>query len=122
VGAVEGAGRHDELRVLEESLWREETRFDVSHMERLLAPDFVEVGRSGRMHDRAAILALARGPIDVRLPLPGFSVRPLGAGAVLVTYETRTRAGADAALRASVWALSDGGWKLRYHQGTPAAG
>lgn len=115
-------GALEQLRRLEESLWREETRFDRAYMERVLAPDAVEVGRSGRMDDRHAILGLASAPIDVRLPLPAFSVRPLGADAALVTYETRTRAGCDAALRASIWERAGGAWRLRYHQGTPAAG
>ena len=115
-------GALEELRLLEESLWREETRFDPAHMQRVLASDALEVGRSGRMYDRDAILGLASAPIDVRLPLRRFSVRPLGADAALVTYETRTRAGGEAALRASIWERSSGAWKLCYHQGTPAAG
>lgn len=35
------------LMRLEESMWREETRFDKAFMERALAPDFFEFGRLG---------------------------------------------------------------------------
>ncbi len=36
------------LTRLEEDMWREETRFDIQFMERTLASDFFEYGRSGR--------------------------------------------------------------------------
>ena len=34
------------LQRLEEELWREETRFDLSRMEEVIAEDFFEFGRS----------------------------------------------------------------------------
>ena len=46
------ADEHDQLRCLEESLWRAETRFDRDHMNEVLAPDFFELGRSGRVYGR----------------------------------------------------------------------
>ncbi|MCB1181769.1 MAG: hypothetical protein KDK55_07125 [Chlamydiia bacterium] len=36
------------LRKLEESLWIASTRFDFNYMNRILAHDFFEFGRSGR--------------------------------------------------------------------------
>jgi hypothetical protein len=63
------------LERLEEELWREETRFDRQRMEQLLAPDFFEFGRSGRVYQRADTLAVPRQPIAARIPLPNFSVR-----------------------------------------------
>ena len=36
-------------------------------------------------------------------------------GVVLVTYE------AGASLRSSLWVRSDDGWRVLFHQGTPAA-
>jgi hypothetical protein len=70
----------DTLERLEEELWREETRFDIGRMEELLAPDFVEFGRSGRVYRREDTLAVPRGPIDAVLPLPGFRARSLKPG------------------------------------------
>jgi hypothetical protein len=110
------------LRHLEESLWWPETRFDRDHMERVLADDFVEFGRSGRRYTRAECLAIERQPISARLPLTAFDVRELAADAVLVTYvsEVSGLEGAELAHRASVWTRSEGSWPLRFHQGTPA--
>jgi len=48
---------HRELRELEESLWRPETRYDGAWMRRVLHPEFREFGRSGRVYDLAATLA-----------------------------------------------------------------
>ena len=42
----------EELRILEESLWRHETRFDRDYLQRVLHPDFFEFGRSGRVWTR----------------------------------------------------------------------
>ena len=40
------------LERLEEDLWREETRFDLKRMNEIIAPDFLEFGRSGRIYRR----------------------------------------------------------------------
>ena len=61
---------HDrtELQLLEEGLWRAETRFDRGSMERVLAPRFFEFGRSGRAPQ--FILAALGERLAVALP-PG---------------------------------------------------
>ena len=46
-----------------------------------------------------------------------FAVRRLGADLVLATY----RVASPASLRASLWRLTDEGWRILFHQGTPAA-
>ena len=111
------------LEALETSLWREETRYDRAHIDRVLADDFVEIGRSGRVWTREAITSLPRAPIDAVLPLPGFSVRRLGQDIALATYESRVqREGAfERAHRCSLWSRTDGRWRLRFHQATPTA-
>ena len=60
------------LKSLEEDLWREETRFDTIFMERVLAMDFFEIGRSGRVYQREAILAAPGRNLDAVIPLPDF--------------------------------------------------
>ena len=113
-----------ELERLEESLWRASTRFDREYMDRVLAEDFAEFGRSGRVYDRAQILAMSGGHIAARLPLRELAIRPLAADVVLVTYvsevgEPATEPATELANRASVWTRGPSGWQLRFHQGTP---
>ena len=79
---------HDrrELQLLEEGLWRAETRFDRAWMERILGPRFFEFGRSGRVYSREDTLGMAARPIDARLD--DFNIRVLNADVAQVTYTT----------------------------------
>ena len=114
----------DTLERLEEDLWQAETRFDLSLMEKIFAPDFVEFGRSGRVYDRQTILAVPRGPLVARLPLQNFRVRLLAPDVAQVTYDSAVTY--DGAVlhgrRSSIWTRNAGGWVLRFHQGTPYDG
>ena len=109
------------LQRLEEELWREEARFDVSRMEEIIAEDFFEFGRSGRIYQRADTLAVPLTPIKAVIPLPDFDVRLLSQGVAQVTYNSVVTYGEniEKARRSSIWTRSSGGWKLRFHQGTP---
>lgn len=57
------------LQTLEEDLWREETRFDPRRMNEVIAEDYFEFGRSGRLYSRGDILGFPRVVIDCVLPL-----------------------------------------------------
>ena len=109
------------LKRLEESLWREETRFDASYLERLLADDFTEIGRSGRVYSRAEIIAAPPHPIDAVLPLPEFAARLLSADTALVIYNSIVTYNGmvEKARRTSIWSRFAAGWVLRFQQGTP---
>jgi len=56
----------DSLRWLEESLWREDSRYDPDYMDAILAPGFVEFGRSGRVWAKANGVPMGSGPIGRR--------------------------------------------------------
>jgi len=109
-----------ELRALEESLWRGETRFDRPLMEKTFAHDFYEVGRSGRIHTRQDCLDLSPEPIDAVLPLADFSVRLIAADVAQVTYTSHVTYGGvvQRGHRSSIWTRGADSWVLRFHQGT----
>lgn len=109
-----------ELRQLEESLWRADTRFSLEKMEEILAPDFFEFGRSSRVYDRAATLAAPGHEIDAVLPLIDFKARLLTPDAAQVTYKSVVAypTGVEHGLRSSIWTRTQGRWELRFHQGT----
>ena len=87
----------------------------------MMAPDFWEVGASGRGYSRESILdELERryggesegGPLEAT----GFHCRRLADEVYLLTYtlfqgERKTR-------RATIWQRSGQDWKIVYHQGT----
>jgi len=114
---------HRDLRLLEEELWREETRFDRKRMDSIIALDFIEFGRSGRTYNREECLAATRIPIDAVLPLPNFAIRLVHADVALVTYDSEMKHEGDilCARRSSIWSRTASGWQLRFHQGTPYA-
>ena len=112
---------HLALRLLEEALWREATRFDRKRMDEIIAPDFIEFGRSGRTYDREECLAAERIPIDAVLPLPNLTIRLLHPDVALVTYNSEMMHEGQVlcARRSSIWSRTSTGWQLRFHQGTP---
>ncbi|QBF31950.1 DUF4440 domain-containing protein [Thalassococcus sp. S3] len=113
----------DELQGLESLLWRPEIRFDPEGMDRLLAPDFLEYGRSGRIYTRQDILAVHSPPDAFRatFPLPYFRAGFLSRDAALVTYvsEIHFDTGSERANRSSIWIRTASSWLLRFHQGIP---
>ena len=109
------------LTTLETALWQEETRFDRMFMDRVLAADFHEFGRSGRAHSREAILNMEREPILSHLPLRDLRFISLAADVVQLTYISEVEYGGvvERARRSSIWSRSGESWELRFHQGTP---
>ncbi len=111
------------LCTLEETFWRAETRFDPELMDRTLAADFLEFGRSGRRYERAEMI-FAPEPgaiIDATLPLPDYAVSLVAPDVALATYTSEVRHDdrVERGRRSSLWIRADGHWTLRFHQGTP---
>jgi len=110
-----------ELTRLEEAMWREDMRFDQAFLERHVAADFFEFGRSGRVYRREQVLADRRQPIQALLPLPNLSIRLLDDHTAQVTYTSSVvyDGMVEHGRRSSIWTRADGRWVLRFHQGTP---
>ena len=110
----------NELRILEEELWIAETRFDREYMEEIMASDFFEFGRSGRIHSREATLSHEGGQIDAVIPLQNLSIRLLTEEVAQVTYNSEVTFDGvvEKGRRSSIWSKSGEKWKLRFHQGT----
>ena len=85
----------------------------------LLHPDFTEIGSSGRIWTRDAVM-MSLAEETAGLPeLEMLGADRLGETAVLLTYRSRDRSGT--ALRSSLWVHDGAQWRLRFHQGTPEA-
>jgi len=114
------------LQTLEVELHHPGTRCSPSRLAELLHPDFTEIGRSGRTYDRQTVLDfLASRGTPEHVESERFGLALLAPQVALLTYRSAHR-GADGALhlhshRSSVWMKDSMGWRLRYHQGTPAA-
>lgn len=113
------------IRELEEELFKQSVRNSRSAVSALLADDFVEFGRSGRVYDKREIvlsLATERSGPAPELTASGFALKSLADDVVLLTYRTRRLDGDRAVhtLRSSIWKFSDGAWRMVFHQGAPA--
>jgi len=110
------------VRALELRLLDPGVRRDCVAVERLLHPEFLEVGASGRVWDRASIIAALAADPGERAVVLALAVSMLSADVALVTYRSR-QPGGPTSLRASIWVRDEQGWRVRFHQGTaePAA-
>lgn len=95
-------------------------RGDRDALERILAPDFVEIGKSGRLWSRAEILDSVTHDGPREEPRPSdFEARLVAPNLVLLTFTT-TVAGARTR-RSSLWRHGDDAtWQIVFHQGTTA--
>jgi ribonuclease HI len=104
---------------LERELLGPLVRGDIGRTAVLLHPDFMEIGSSGRVWTRdAMMMALEEDPGE-RTDIEILGADRIGTSAVLLTYRNFARSGTT--LRSSLWVLDGGRWRLRFHQGTPEA-
>lgn len=112
----------DTIRLLEESLWRMDTRFDPVLMRQTFADDVIEFGQSGRIYALDDLLPNeANEEFTATLPLPNFTARYLSSIVVQTTYvsELCSSGKVERANRSSIWIKDNDTWRLRFHQGTP---
>ena len=115
----------DEIRSLEESLFCKGVHRSRADAEKLLTEDFFEFESTGRTYDREDMIALlaqeaGNEPSDA-LSFDNYSLRPISANAVLLTYRTCRKQlnGLERYVhRSSIWKHSDNCWKIMFHQGT----
>jgi hypothetical protein len=124
-GRVDANGLLEQLRDLETELHRSETRQDRGRMDSLLHPDFVEMARSGRRYSRSETLEeFAAGRVMEPIHAQDFALDELAPGIALLTYcSAHTGPAGELSrytLRSSLWMKTPSGWRIRFHQGTPA--
>lgn len=111
----------EELRQREPIFHTERFGRSLADFERATAPDFWEVGASGRRYSRDFILKMRSKEelVDADKTgwkASGFGLRSLGPDCYLLTY-TLDQAG-RLTRRATIWEKIAEGWRILYHQGT----
>lgn len=112
--AVE-AVRQAELRLLEPNV-----RASPALVAELLDPEFTEFGASGRRWDATSILGVtSAGSVshDAPVHVSAMSGDLLAPGLVHLTYLCHHRG--RRTWRSSLWRLTETGWRIYFHQGTP---
>ena len=109
--------RIQEVIALERLLHRLDVRLDRAQLEQILTPDFVEIGVSGRVYDKIAIIDMLQVDTDdTAINAIDLRGRHLSDDVVLVTYETDGPSGY--ARRSSLWVRYFDSWRIAFHQGT----
>jgi hypothetical protein len=105
-----------ELRLLDP-----ETRASPALVSALLHPDFVEFGASGRRWDSVSVLSVTTpepGAQGRRISVEGMAGQQIAPDVVHLTYVSDDNG--RRVRRSSLWFRTPGGWRLYFHQGTPA--
>jgi hypothetical protein len=115
----------EELRRLEPIFHTPDFGTTLEDFERRMAPEYFEVGASGRRYSRTFIMErLAKEVLDdaaaVGWTCSDFGLRQMGPETYQITYTLEqwqrvTR-------RTTIWKKADAGWQILYHQGTIVAG
>ena len=104
-----------ELRLLDP-----EARRDRAAVDAMLAPDFTEIGGSGRLWGRAEFLdAMGGFPSTTGLVMSELEAQVPGPGLVLVKYVSTLHG--SSTRRSSLWGQTTDGWRVQFHQGTALA-
>lgn len=110
---------------LERQLHNPAVRQSLAEAALLIADDFIEFGRSGKVYDKEGILKAMATEVPVtacNLTAYGYNLRILAPNAAQLTYRTcrkqENKPDIDT-LRSSIWKLIDGHWQITFHQATP---
>ena len=119
---VANATLHAVLLALEQRLLDPIVRKQPAMAGALLAEEFREFGKGGRVYGKRKILALLAQEPEMAIAIEDFEVTRLSETSALATY--RSVAAEGQARRSSVWVWREGCWLMIFHQGTlmPPAG
>lgn len=114
----------EELRKREPIFHRNAFGVSVDDFARRMAPDYWEVGASGRRYSRDFILKYLEQhpPVDAEAAgwaCSEFGLRQLGPETYLLIYTLDQKG--RVTRRATIWRREEGEWQIRYHQGTIVA-
>lgn len=109
-----------EVMAYERELQTAAVRADRQRLTELLAPDFEEIGASGRVWDLRSILGMLLAESDETpdIEVHGLTGRALTDGVIVLRWQS-VRSGRRVH-RTSLWQRRLEGWRLVHHQGTPA--
>jgi len=111
------------ILALEQQFLSPQIRRSAALLEGLLTDDFTEIGKSGQKYRRSDIIeCLANEKAPPQVAISDFEIAKLAENLVLATYKTVNKDTGASAYRCSIWQRREpsSGWRMRYHQGTPA--
>lgn len=113
----------DSVVALERELLDPACRVDSDRVATLLANDFVEIGKSGRVWNRDDLLAALAGEASMDATTIGsMTGQQIAAGLVVVRSTTHHDDGPGTVHRTGWWRQTTSGWRCWFHQATGVPG
>lgn len=101
-------------------------RIDPPHLlAELIDNDFIEIGSSATVYNKAEVIRWLYSEEGTQNPGEGVSFKayPLAHNLILLTYISALKDKpineCKQAMRSSIWRLTEGQWRMVFHQGTP---
>ena len=106
------------------ALHQYETRQDAVKLVKLLHPEFIEIGYSGKTHSYESTLQslLQEEPSSYKIWSQDFECIELAENLMLLVYrEARLKSGilSHHTKRSSIWVKIGDNWQIKFHQATP---
>lgn len=101
---------------LELALLQPAIRQSPQEMDKLIADEFIEFGRSGKIYNKKDVIQSCSTEETRNFMVEDFKISELSENVILATYKTIENN--VASLRSSIWKLFDHQWKIVFHQGT----
>lgn len=115
----------DFIREKEVLLHQFEVRKDIKHLKKLLHPELIEIGYSGKTHSFNSTIAEVPNEEkpDYSVWSQDFEYIELAPDLIQIIYKEarvdKNGAMSRFAKRTSIWVKNNDQWQMRYHQGTP---
>jgi glyoxylase I family protein len=89
----------------------------------LIDNEFIEIGSSASIYDKAEVMRWLASDVHSERIGTSFKAHPLAENIILLTYISSIKdissTNIKRAMRSSIWRLSEGRWRMVFHQGTP---
>lgn len=89
----------------------------------LIDNEFIEIGSSATVYDKAEVIRWLASDDPSERTGTSFKAHPLAENIILLTYISNMKdtpvADSKQAMRSSIWRLTDGQWRMVFHQSTP---
>ena len=106
----------EHLYQLELSLLSPSVRQSTQVLDRLLAPEFIEFGCSGKIYNKQTIIKTLPTEKPINGAIDDFNVTVLSEDVILTTYKAVIDG--VGSLRSSIWKKNGDEWQMAFHQGT----
>ncbi len=110
------------IKRLEKSLQLPDFRKNPAELNKLIADEFIEIGKSGKVWNKSGIIEVLINESSTEITMTDFALSALSENLVLVIYTagqiTKDGSPEVKSMRSSIWKLFNNEWKIIFHQGT----